>query len=247
MKKNEKDVKKNEKDAIADVFGNATVTKAPEKPKKSKDREEVEMGESFDTFVFATVASNALKGVVEQLGEQFKTSAFETFREKILATGIQPETFNGIRGEAQAAFEYRKRSAGLPAEMAERFDKLGIPYDSTDEVPERFVINPEVLGNQELLGKLAMALKEVKDFAGIDIIQKQEASRKYQINDATIKAVVEKVKDKDEQSEILRSISTIAVARPKINGEDAKDESAVSKALRHLADVGILNFGKKTK
>jgi hypothetical protein len=234
--------------AIADVFGSATIA-APDKPKKGKGKErtQVEMDEPFDTFVALTLVEKAIEGVKDNLGEQFKNEAFDHFHVEIMETGVQPESFDGVCNDAQAAFQFKQRSQGFQKDIADRLAAANVPVDRTDKVPERFVINPEVLANQELLGKLAVALKSVKDFAGIDIIQKQEPVYTYKFTDATIAAIKTNVKDPTERAELLRAISTIAVAQAKLAGGDAKSESALTAALQHLASKGILNLGKGKK
>jgi hypothetical protein len=234
--------------AIADVFGSATIA-APDKPKKGKgkDRLQVEMEEPFDTFVALTLVEKAIEGVKDQLGEQFKNEAFDVFMGQIMENGKQPDSFDGVCNDAQAAFQFKQRGQGFAKDIADRLAAANCPVDRTDKVPERFVINPEVLANQELLGKLAVALKSIKDFSGIDIIQKQEPVYTYKFTEATIAAVKENVKDPTERAELLRAISTIAVAQAKLAGGDAKSESALTAALQHLASKGILNIGSKGK
>ena len=229
-----------EQSAIASVFGAAAaVAPSPAKKGKKSDKPQVEMTEEFEGYVALILVEKALEGVKKQLDKQFKDGeAFEHFDGELVASHRQPETFEGLCGRASAQFQFKKRSAGFNGEIAAMLDEQGIAYERSEKVPERFTINPQVLEDQVLLGKLAVAIKNM----GVDVIQKQSPVYSYQFNEETL-AQVAKIKDDTVRSEILRAISSIAVAQAKIDGVDAKG-GALEAALEILQEKGILSVGE---
>ena len=226
---------KAEKDAIASVFGSAATVAAPKKAKKS-DKPQVAMTDKFEEYVALILVEKALEGVKKQLDKQFKDGeAFSHFDDVLVSSGHQPETFEGVNGRATAQFQFKKRSAGFNGEVAAMLDAQDISYDRSEKVPERFTINPMVLEDQALLGKLALAIKNM----GVDyeVIQKQAPVYSYQFNEETL-AQVAKIKDDESRAEILRAISSIAIAQAKIDGI-AKGE-ALEAALSILQEKGVL-------
>jgi len=230
-----------EQSAIASVFGAAAaVAPSPKKGKKS-DKPQVEMSEEFEGYIALILVEKALEGVKKQLDKQFKDGeAFEHFDGELVASHRQPETFEGLCGRASAQFQFKKRSAGFNGEIAAMLDEQNIAYERSEKVPERFTINPQVLEDQALLGKLAVAIKNMG--VSYDVIQKQSPVYSYQFNEETL-AQVAKIKDDTVRSEILRAISSIAVAQAKIDGVDAKG-GALEAALEILQEKGILSVGE---
>jgi hypothetical protein len=238
-KKATKTGKKAEKDAIADVFGTAAPA-APKTTSKSKksDKPQVEMTEEFEGYVALTLVQKALEGVKKQLDAQFKDQeAFDYFHEQLVKTSAQPKTFEGVNGRGSAQFQFKKRSHGFSEDVAAMLDKHEIAYEKSEKIPERFTINPEVLNDQELLGKLAVAIKKM----GVeDVIIKQEPVYSYQVA-AETHAQIAKIKDETIRAEIIRAVSSIAVAQAKIDGVDAKG-GALEAALEILQEKGILSI-----
>jgi hypothetical protein len=240
-KKPAKSAKAQEKAAIASVFGSAAAVDVPAKKGKKNDKPQIEMSEEFEGYVALILVEKALEGVKKQLDKQFKDGeAFEHFDGELIASHKQPETFEGLCGRASAQFQFKKRSAGFNGEIAAMLDEQNIAYDRSEKVPERFTINPQVLEDQALLGKLAVAIKGMG--VSYDVIQKQAPVYSYQFNEATL-AQVAKIKDDTVRSEILRAISSIAVAQAKIDGADAKG-GALEAALEILQEKGILSIGE---
>lgn len=224
--------------AIENVFGSAVATKGKAKSKKSKgDKPELEMKEGFDTYVALILTEKALDGVKKQLEGQYKEDAYEHFCTLIHETeGKKPESTVGVEGDATALFQFKKRGAGFNQEVADKLDENNIPYDKTEVVPERFIINPELLGDQKKLGELAQAIEKMGlDF---DVIQKQQPTYKYNIDDETLKKI-SKIKDQDIRDELVKAVSSVAVSQAKIGGVDAKG-GALDAAIKILKENGIL-------
>jgi len=230
-----------EQSAIASVFGAAAAVAPTAKKGKKSDKPQVEMSEEFEGYIALILVEKALEGVKKQLDKQFKDGeAFEHFDGELVASHRQPETFEGLCGRASAQFQFKKRSAGFSGEIAAMLDEQSIAYDRSEKVPERFTINPLVLEDQALLGKLAVAIKNMG--VNYDVIQKQSPVYSYQFNEETL-AQVAKIKDDTVRSEILRAITSIAVAQAKIDGVDAKG-GALEAALAILQEKGILSVGE---
>ena len=87
---------------------------------------------------------------------------------------------------------------------------------------------------QAMLEKLSKAILGL----GLDyqVVEKQKPKFKYQFNETTIKQVSE-LKDPTERAEILRAISSIAVAQAKLDVEG----NVLDAALEILREEGILN------
>lgn len=228
--------KKEEKAAIADIFGSKAAV-APEPvatKKKDKDRPKIEMSEEFESYVAIKLLKKAIEGAEKQLDKQFKDrEAFEYFHQELVRTGSQPASFDGINNKATAQFQLKKRSAGFSGDIADQLGKLDIAFEKTEKIPERFTINPQLLEDQELLGKLAVAIKKMG--VDYDVIQKQKPVYSYQISKETA-AQVSKIKDNTIRAEIVRNIFSIAVAQPKIDTE----KDALEEALEILQENGIL-------
>jgi hypothetical protein len=73
-----------------------------------------------------------------------------------------------------------------------------------------------------------------------DVIQKQEPVFSYQIATETA-AQIAQIKDKTISAELVRSVFSLAVAQPKIDGVDAKS-GALESALEILQEKGILSI-----
>jgi len=232
--------KKAEKAAISEIFGASAPAAKPAK-KKGKERPQIEMSDEFEGYVAVKLLMKALEGVEKQLDRQFKdTEAFEHFHSELIRTQAQPATAEGVNGRATAQFQFKKRSHGFSQEVAAQLDELEISYEKSEKIPERFTINPQVLEDQELLGKLAVAIKKMG--VDYDVIQKQEPVYSYQISSETASQIAQ-LADKTISAELVRSVFSLAVAQAKIDGVDAKG-GALEAALEILQEKGILSIEK---
>jgi hypothetical protein len=224
-----------EKAAIANVFGQAEVV-----PTK-KAKPVVAMGNSrhsFEGYVALILAEKAIESAKGTFEQQFKSvDAFDYFHAEVVKTGSQPSAFEGQEGIASAQFQFKKRPQGFNEEIAKNLRDNHIPFDRNESIPERFVINPLLLQDQEKLGQLAIAMQKL----GLDfpVVIKQEPSYKYQFNDASI-AEIAKIKDPSVQADLLRSISSIAVAQAHLECGG----NVLNKALEIIAEKGILDMSE---
>ena len=228
--------KKTAASAIEDVFGSAPATAAAKKTTTTKYVPEMEMKEGFETLVALIMVEKALKGIKGQLEGQYKEDAYDHFITGIKANGQKPASVVGIDGDASALFQFKKRSAGFSDDVASDLEANGISFEKEEVVPERFVINPEVVGDQNKLGQLAQAIQKLDlDF---QVIIKQEPTFKNQTNDSTIRELSQ-VKDNEIQAKLIKAISSLAISQAKIGGCDVKG-GALESALAILKENGIL-------
>lgn len=239
MKKKNNNSKKEEKAAISEIFGSNTPVVQPEKKGKGKDRPKIEMSEEFEDYVAVKLLIKALEGVEKQLDRQFKdTEAFEYFHSELCRTQSQPSTAEGVHGRATAQFQFKKRGHGFSKEVADQLDGHQISYEKTEKIPERYTINPQILEDQELLGKLAVTIKNLG--VDYDVIEKQEPVYSYQITSETASQIA-KIKDNTIRAELIRSVFSLATAQAKLDGVDAKG-GALEAALEILQEKGILSI-----
>ena len=235
------------KAAINDVFGSAPVqAKAPKKG-KAAEKEEIEFSSDFETLVNVTIVEKALEGVKKSLKSQYDEFVFEIFQAKVNETGKKPASIAAIYGEASANYRLQNPGHGFSADTAQELDAHGINYDVEEKEGEQFIINPEILANQELLGKLAVALKGLKGFEDMQIIQKTETLKKCTPNEATFEGIAKL--EPSEQKKLLKEVGTLYFVDQKLSGGDHKDQSIVNRALNNLANAGVLKWTpeKKTK
>jgi hypothetical protein len=234
--------KKEKVDAVTEVFDAAPIVKKP--AKKEKEKEEVELQSPFDICIAANIVKDVLKSAAESLALQFKKTALEIFHESIKENKRQPETFVASCGKASANFQFRK--SGFSQEIADKLRDAGVPFEVEEKESEHFIINPEISSNQDLLKKLAEAIKNVKELNGIAVVQRVPKVEKYQFNDATFAGIVENFPE-NEQREIFEEISTLALSQCKLDGGGSSAESTVSEALSILSKAGILQYSSKSK
>jgi hypothetical protein len=223
--------KVNRKEAIAHVFGTATTATTTTKAKKSTASEE--FSEGFQNYVALLIIEKAIGGVKKQLEGQYKEEAYSLFIEEVAANERKPDSIKAEYEDATATFQFKKRSQGFSSAVVEQLNEYDITYVSEETIPERYVINPEILDDQTKLGKLAEAIMSLN--LGFDVIQKQNPQFKYNISSDTFKHIA-KVKDPEVLAELVKAVSTVAVSHAKLSGE-ADDIEA---AFKILTESGLL-------
>jgi hypothetical protein len=200
--------------AIADVFGSAPTAAAPKKTTSKKTAEEVEMSEGFDLFVALSVVESLIKQPRENIQAQMRSVALDIFDDQVREAGATTN-FKGVRNDGEANVQCKKRSAGIPADMRPLLDEHGISYDVLESTEKRYIINPEIMNDQDLLGKLAVALRNAPGLEGVQVVQVQEATVKLQTNEATMRDI-KKIKNPEVRKSLLEGITTIAFSHAKM-------------------------------
>jgi len=244
-----KKVTKSDASAVDSVFGSAEVLPAAKPKSKKGDKERVPMGTpktSFQAYIAMMLVVDALESIKDQYDQEFKQGeAYKHFHKTLCSTGQKPEAFEGFEGDATAQFQFRRKSSFKPEQtygdstLGEKLTEYNVPFEKEESVPERFVINPLILEDQSKLIELSKAIQKL----GLDfqVIQKQQPVFKYVITDDAYAAVA-KIKDNTDRLEILRALSTPAVAQPKLGGQDEKSVECLEKALDIIKANKILDL-----
>lgn len=240
MRKKTKD-KKEEIAAIAEVFGRASKAKPTKKKKKTKkkDREVIQLPKPFDLLVAGQIVANALKKLkAKKKYANLKAQIFDFYFKKFTKDGKIAPSCVGECGEATALFSLRQMSS-ISEDTAKLLKKHQIPYAEDEIVLEGLMLNPEVMFDQDLLGKLALAVKKLKEFKNVKLFLDQEAICQYTATAATY-AKAAKIKDVKVREKILKQLTHLAMCYPKL---DESSEAAQIKALKLLSKKGVFDIG----
>lgn len=193
-----------------------------EKPKaKGKTREEVQIDE-LDTYAKLDALTKALEAVKDSLKPVVQNQMVEHFVERGTTTGMKPESFRGVDGNASASCEIRKRSTRSTLKPAEKemLDEAGISYSEEVVKEKAFLINPKYSEDMELLGKMEEALEGV-DGLPEDLFQQQE---KVYTTVVTDKSVNDLFATKNEETirKLLDVVTTMAI-KPTASSNDVKE------------------------
>lgn len=221
-------------DAAMALFNSAPkIPVSAPKGKVAKVREIVELGTDLDELAAASVLADVLTDSAEVLKTAIKTKIREEYAKRMVQTGVKPETFLGAGPRSEAYCQLQKRSTRSPLDpdTCADLDAKGIPYGTEEKVPERFVINPEVLANPAHLQALAEAVANCEKLKGVDVVLKQEAEQTYVTNDDTLPAVARYAQSDgsiETATQLLNTVASISVGKYKIDG--MKESSDLIKA-----------------
>jgi hypothetical protein len=200
------------------------------KAAKKNKKEQQEMPAPFDTYVALHIVGNMVKKPAEAMAAEIKEKVVDMFDDILTETG-GVETFLGYLGDAEANVQCRK-SANIPREFVDMLRENDIPFEEEEQQAARYIINPEILKDQDLLGKLAVALQNAPGLGGVEIIQKQLPEVKVKPTEETLRHLA-KIKDKTLRRTLLDGITTIAFGQHKM---------PTKKALKVLEELDI--FGE---
>jgi hypothetical protein len=228
-------------ESAVNIFGEAP-TIAPKKAKasSSKDRAIVPF-EGFDKLAALGIVSKAIESVQKQVVAAIKEVATDYLVSQMLECKTKPDSFTAKGELATGLVSLRKRGSHLRVaeETAEALIAKGVPMDILESVPERLVINPEILEDQGCLKALAEAIKGNPLLESKVVIMKQEAEKHYAVSDDTIPTLARTAESADDIRDIIGKLSSVSIGRFVIEGD--KDGSAQKKmALEILFGEGIL-------
>lgn len=205
------------------IFEKATEVSAKVSKAKKTDREEIRIAGLRDYAVLDNL-EKAIKAKKETLRVAIDDAVLDTFLakggavfvgNKKIKDGFQPDNFRGVDDVADASCELRKRDSrrALDAFQIEALNEYGIETETVGDVAETFIFNPELVGDQEIMAKVAKALEKVKGLPD-NLIQKQVANKKVVTTDNSIRQVM------NLKPEIARTllpvVSTVAVGKAKL-------------------------------
>lgn len=216
-------------------------TIAPKKASaSSKERAIVEF-EGFDLLAALGIVEKAIESVKKQTMAAIKELATDYLVSQMLEIKTKPDSFTA-RGElATGLVSLRKRGSHLRVadEAAEALLAKGVPMEVIESVPERLVINPEILEDQEALQALAEAIKGNPKLESKVVIMKQQGETHYAVNDDTIPTLARTAQSETEIRDVIGKLSSVSVSRFVI-GDDKDSSVQKKKALEILFGMGIL-------
>ncbi len=216
-------------------------TIAPKKASASSKERAIVQFEGFDLLAALGIVEKAIESVKKQTMAAIKELATDYLVSQMLEIKTKPDSFT-VKGElATGLVSLRKRGSNLRVadEAAEILLAKGVPMEVIESVPERLVINPAILEDQESLAALAEAIKGNPKLEGKVVVMKQEAEKHYAVNDDTIPTLARTAKDEGEIRDVIGKLSSVSVSRF-IIGDD-KDSSVQKKlALEILFGAGVL-------
>jgi len=248
-------MKKQAKASSANLFSGAG--KAPDifKVKKSnkKEREEIDFGDELDELAAIEVLIDSLEGIGKQLKAEMGELAYEAYADRAFEHKKHPSSFVALGEVATASVEMRRRGANMPIvdpEVLKDLNKLKIPLQKNVKIPERYVLNQELIQKEEIRNAISEALSshpKLKNIVG-DLIQLQGEEYTYCTNETTLEIAAQKL-TKEQYVQYIPFLSTLAIGKFHLNGEaitEGKKEDKVvtneakSLAIKMLQERGIL-------
>jgi len=240
-------VTKKAQSVIDQVFKKAE----PKKPKKLKKRPNIKertvvpMGKNFDVYCALAILDKVVEAQKKEFSKEFKDASFHVFYD-MLKEGDHPESFigqyqNKQHAEAQALFTLKRRHE-ISDDLAEVLLSHDISFSRiVTEADASYMLNPNLFGaDQEVLAKLAEAIKGVEGLDPADVFLPCEPVSQNFITDETIASVMEKVTNDKERSKIIKQITSLQIASTTLGGEEWNSQTAKDAAIKILKDFGLL-------
>lgn len=204
---------------MSNMFNKAKTTekKAPA-GKKSKGREVVM--KNLNTLASIRSVMASLESLAQTTEATVKEQMANEFVKEGCAIGRKPESFKGIDEGASASCQLRKRSSRsvLTEGEIDLLGQHGVEYETLEDIPETYIINPAYAGDSDLLGKVSKKLEGIKGLPE-DFIQHQESKSRHVASEESINKIF--TLDPEVTAELLDVVATLAI-RPKLETEDVK-------------------------
>lgn len=168
--------------------------------------------DGLEDYAIADALIKTLIAIKDTLGEPVKDQSRSVF---LQSDGIKrPANFKAVDGEAEASIQLKKRTTASRLSDTEvaLLQSKDIPFDTVDDVPEAYAINPKYLTDSALLARI----EKVKGLPD-DFIVKQVAVSKHVVSDETVDAVF----SKGLAHELLDVVTSLAV-KAKLNSPAEK-------------------------
>lgn len=178
----------------------------PTPKKKGKKGDEPVSIKGLRQYAEVVALFKTLEGVKKTLEEDIKGQGFDVFFERIDGRS-KPENFKGAEAGASASFEFRKRTtrSELSQDEIDLLKKFNVTVGEEELSRQMYGINPKYAGNNDLLGAVEAALK---DIVPADFIVLQPRKVKYIVDDATVDSAFKLV---DVPREVVEAVTTLAV------------------------------------
>lgn len=229
-------------EGAANLFGEVPEAPTKKKPKSkaTKDREVIPF-KDFDVVAAAGILLKAIESVFKQRVSAAKEYAVETFVKTMLRDGIKPDSFTAKGEVGTALVSLAKRGSHLKVdeETANKLVQQGVHLDVIESVPERLIINPEILEDQEAIQAVAEAIKGHPKLKDKLVVMKQPAEKHYAVSDLTIPQLATKAQTEDEIKEVIGKLTIVKVGRFVLD-DCADSGEQKKKAMEILFGKGIL-------
>ena len=235
--------KKKEIDAISKTFGKTRKAEAKKKKTSKKStRKTVDLPKPFEILVADGVLKNAMRNLKAKTKyAAIKKLIFDVYLQYFTKHGNVAPSMVGQHGDATALFTLRRMTT-ISEDTASILKKNKIPFDMEDMPMDGYVLNPRIMFDQDLLGKLAIALQEVKELKQFQdlLFIEQESLTTYTVNDQTYKKA-SKIKDLKKRKEVLEALTNLSMSQPALDGKNHTHASTQQKALKLLAQKGVFD------
>jgi hypothetical protein len=202
----------------ANLFAKAKAEAAPvEKTKvKKDDKREVTIPGTHQLAIVKGLAKT-LKTIEATLTEKVKLLAKSEFTAQAALHKVRPDSFRGIDKTSKATYYISKRSTASPLTEEEQaaLKAAEIPFATEVLIPGRYVVNPEVMDDQDLLEKVSKALSKIP--GGEKFITWQAEQSAAVVSEET----VDKVFELGLASKFMGMVTTIGV-KPSTDVTDLK-------------------------
>ena len=150
----------------------------------------------------------------------------ETFVKSTLAAKTRPDNFKGTDQNSEASCELRKRSSKSPLSVTEIaiLTQHGVTSETLVLNPareERFSINPEIVGNAKLAGKVSDALSKIPELQKMDILLREPAREEESVQIVSEQSFLDaaKLTSADSLKQVYEIIAVPSV-KPKMLTDD---------------------------
>lgn len=221
----------------ASLTQNAGTAPVPEKKDSAvKERDEIVTPGLRKVAAIDTVM-DALAGLLGAPKQVCKDMAALHFEDRLVITGKKPESIDGREGSSHCTYVMGS-SSSIKDEIETAMDQHNVAYDTIEGLPERWVINPNIV-DQDILDKVANALIALN--LGVEIVQRQPATgSQIKITPETFRTLAQ-VKNPDIRSRIFKAVSQVSLKTPVF--DDTPD--ALQHAVDFLRDEGMLKVEAK--
>jgi hypothetical protein len=211
------------------MFDNAPVVAAPTKA-SAKEKPSIILAGLRD-YAELDAAIKALEAAKATIKTKVETAAMKQFVKVGTETGVCPDSFKGVEGDASASVELRKRSTASALSDDERkaLEAAGITVHKAIAQQFHFGINTKYTNDKALLEKVEKALESI---VPADFIDKHAEVSKFVVDETALNGVFAKAKADStvDYSTMIRSVTTFAL-KPKL---EKTDIAAVMKNVTNL-------------
>jgi hypothetical protein len=224
-----------------DLFTAAPTIQAKSPSTAKKDVVSVGWGEDLDVLASLNLVEKALKGIRVQLRSEIESKAITQFASQMVATHQKPSRIDAHGENATGRILPRKKASShkLDEETVEVLQSHEIPIEVIEKIPERIVINPEVLKDQDALTVIAELVQNDERLEGKTIFLRQEAESHYAVGEQTVAIMAQKAENQEQAEDLFFRVMGVTMRDWKINGTQDSAET-LHRAVEIIKGAGLL-------